>query len=786
MLRLGALALLGASSALPAYDYSDGASSSDAELVYELRSTAEKTPHEKILDMAHVVRHHHADLGLHADDASVGEMVVRHHAAGTLQSAHVMELVTVLGTTLSPASAARASLEVTTKILDKAAGLSTSNSSDLEEGGSAGQGVCDKMAEGDMAPARSNPTEPKAATLYAPSGSPPALNGGAAMDLFTAGAGRPWTNKHMDYCFAAGVPAEVKSIVKKAIRQLSWVVPCLSFTEIGLDAGGKTQCKSLPSTYISSKVEGCWAHVGMFPKEWGFGNEMNLESPGCTSLGTTMHEILHLLGQAHEQSRPDRSDYVAVHMNKVEAKYANNFVVNNGADTGRPYDMLSLMHYGSNPFSIDGSNTIDPKPRAYSLYTNDTAEFHKYKLGNRIGMTQLDADQLGVQYGCPASTLRDAGTCVDKRGKDGKPWKDTYGQGCDVYAENWPTTCHIYSAVDYCCKCGGGIQAQTWCKADGSGCGSAKAEAKYPPAPPPSPAPKPPPPPPPPSPQEAVCLSGNVKPQASCFYWKSVGYCTSPHFPFIKSSWCQATCGGCPTDEYSNCAALAQHHGCKALLSSGKTIGSKCPYSCKGVKRAAASAAATTTEQTLPPAGGDSGGREGEQSEEGDATAKPSARKKPEEEKVDDDDVFESSLLPARLPRRMPGGAPLHPAAERLRKIPMHESGETTVTSGEDELVRAMAMVTSAEEHLKEHYYGPRLEADAAKSVRAAEAEAVLDGSPALAALREAEEAAETRISTASDEPILPRAVHAMESGASEVAHAVKRLLHITKKMKAA
>ena len=32
----------------------------------------------------------------------------------------------------------------------------------------------------------------------------------------------------------------------------------------------------------------------------------------CTVLGIAMHEILHALGQAHEQSRPDRDAYVTI------------------------------------------------------------------------------------------------------------------------------------------------------------------------------------------------------------------------------------------------------------------------------------------------------------------------------------------------------------------------------------------------------------------------------------------------------------------------------------------
>ena len=82
---------------------------------------------------------------------------------------------------------------------------------------------------------------------------------------------------------------------------------------------------------------------------------------------------------------------------KIEAGQQHNFAVDAKEDTVRPYDMLSLMHYDAKAFSTNGMNTITPKPAAYGLYTNNSAEYHKYSLGNRVGMTQLDADQLAAQ-----------------------------------------------------------------------------------------------------------------------------------------------------------------------------------------------------------------------------------------------------------------------------------------------------------------------------------------------------------------------------------------------------
>ena len=164
-----------------------------------------------------------------------------------------------------------------------------------------------------------------------------------------------------------------------------------------IDVGYKSagECNVSPAVYITSLNSGCWSYVGEMTQWKSQG--LNLQSPGCDSLGTSMHELLHALGQAHEQSRPDRETYVSVNFAKIQAGMEGNFQVQADDDIARPYDMLSLMHYEATAFSTDGSATITTKPAAYGLYTNNSAEYHKYRLGNRIGMTQTDADQLAAQ-----------------------------------------------------------------------------------------------------------------------------------------------------------------------------------------------------------------------------------------------------------------------------------------------------------------------------------------------------------------------------------------------------
>ena len=186
---------------------------------------------------------------------------------------------------------------------------------------------------------------------------------------------------------------DVRSSFALTQSELVTLLPHGMLIDVGLKSAN--ECNVSPAIYITSQDSGCWSYVGELTNWKSQG--LNLQSPGCDSLGISIHELLHALGQMHEQSRPDREAYVSVNFAKIQAGKENNFQVDALEDVGRPYDMLSLMHYQATAFSTDGSATITPKPAAYGLYTNNSAEYHKYSLGNRVGPTQLDVDQLAEQ-----------------------------------------------------------------------------------------------------------------------------------------------------------------------------------------------------------------------------------------------------------------------------------------------------------------------------------------------------------------------------------------------------
>jgi hypothetical protein len=210
--------------------------------------------------------------------------------------------------------------------------------------------------------------------------------------------------------------------------------------------------------YVKSEPGGgCAAHVGMTALASPY---LQLSSQGCASVGIAMHEMGHTLGMAHEQARPDRDQFVKVHLdNTIQDEQ---FTINPGADTKRPYDVLSLMHYGAGDFATDTSKpVIEVKAAGYAKYTTDPSEYHKYKIGNRVGLSQTDVDQLADMYkgtvpgGCVAASMSGQSTCVDKE-VNGQPYASSVGYGCDYYRQNSITN------PNCCGSPGGGWQVQSY------------------------------------------------------------------------------------------------------------------------------------------------------------------------------------------------------------------------------------------------------------------------------------------------------------------------------------
>jgi hypothetical protein len=98
----------------------------------------------------------------------------------------------------------------------------------------------------------------------------------------------------------------------------------------------------------------CFSQIGQTARAQP--SRTNLGS-GCTGSRTILHELGHALGLFHEQSRPDRDNYVTVDLSNVAPAAQSNFARFNLPLVG-PYDYRSIMHYSAFEFALDRSRPV--------------------------------------------------------------------------------------------------------------------------------------------------------------------------------------------------------------------------------------------------------------------------------------------------------------------------------------------------------------------------------------------------------------------------------------------
>jgi hypothetical protein len=150
--------------------------------------------------------------------------------------------------------------------------------------------------------------------------------------------------------------------------------------------------ESTDKTYFKIQYgNGCSAHVGYLPPQYQ--STMTLEQNGCFYYSTIQHELMHILGFYHEQSRPDRDNFVEIHLENVEPSVAFAFdkyawgstVLNQGSS----YDYKSIMHYYANAFSINGKPTMIPRQAGVTI-------------GDAEELSPTDIFEVRNYYGCNA------------------------------------------------------------------------------------------------------------------------------------------------------------------------------------------------------------------------------------------------------------------------------------------------------------------------------------------------------------------------------------------------
>jgi len=164
------------------------------------------------------------------------------------------------------------------------------------------------------------------------------------------------TNQRLTLAELGAYNDNERSAINDAMYNLMQVIPCVQFGIWPPDSNPSGDYVYI----IKGTGNGCNSYVGKL----GGRQDMNLQSPGCMSIGTIMHEMIHALGFHHEQCRPDRDDHVNIHYENIQGGMGFNFdklPTDQWGTFGVPYNQRSIMHYGSHDFSHNGQPTITAK-----------------------------------------------------------------------------------------------------------------------------------------------------------------------------------------------------------------------------------------------------------------------------------------------------------------------------------------------------------------------------------------------------------------------------------------
>jgi hypothetical protein len=167
-----------------------------------------------------------------------------------------------------------------------------------------------------------------------------------------------WSHAIVPYMIDEAMPPEKQTEILEAITlwEAETVVRFLKLTAESPD--------SYPDYVLFQPASGrtCASSVG---RQGGL--QLLRLAPRCHTF-LIAHELGHLLGLWHEQTRLDRNLYLDVRWENIQEAHCNNFkqrtgeAVNHGA-----YDYDSIMHYSEYAFSQNGKPTLVPRVKGVHI-----------------------------------------------------------------------------------------------------------------------------------------------------------------------------------------------------------------------------------------------------------------------------------------------------------------------------------------------------------------------------------------------------------------------------------
>lgn len=142
-----------------------------------------------------------------------------------------------------------------------------------------------------------------------------------------------------------------EQLIRQAMQRITDADPAIQFVEIAPYPRCEPEMPCNWSMIVFNRKNGCSSWIGW--KGNHTRQEVSLE-PNCMNESIIVHELMHAVGFYHEQSRPDRDQFVQIHWENIRPDKRHNFEkVTEHIRTVGDYDYQSIMHYSAREFCID-------------------------------------------------------------------------------------------------------------------------------------------------------------------------------------------------------------------------------------------------------------------------------------------------------------------------------------------------------------------------------------------------------------------------------------------------
>lgn len=252
-----------------------------------------------------------------------------------------------------------------------------------------------------------------------------------------------WPNGEVIYTYHESINAAERNVIEAAMQHWRQHT-CITFRP--------RQASDYIFVRFRSDTQGCWSLVGRQSDRIGQGQDVSI-GPGCANLNVVVHEIGHVLGFYHEQSRSDRDEYIDIVWGNVLPGYALQFRKERDSNYGIPYDLTSTMQYPQWAFSkeIFEKSTIVARNPGYQRF-----------LSKNYPLSFRDRMLANLMYSCtrPCGAGAEAGAGAGGCNNGGYLRTTGYGAGqcsCDCPPNFSGSQCESQLRSDYyeTLPCGG-------------------------------------------------------------------------------------------------------------------------------------------------------------------------------------------------------------------------------------------------------------------------------------------------------------------------------------------